>query len=114
MNPHHRPSVADGIEAPWPGLLVGGGNNTSTQSSGNKNGATNWLDDVDAYELNEVAINWNAPLTYALASFLDPYTAPPGGDAAVPAGRQRWRGRRGRRAGRHGRHVGNVARRGRG
>jgi len=85
MNPHHRPSVADGIEAPWPGLLVGGGNSTSTQSSGNKNGATNWLDDVDAYELNEVAINWNAPLTYALASFLDPDTDPLGGDAAVPA-----------------------------
>ena len=27
-------------------------------------------------ELNEVAINWNAPLTYALASFLDAYTGP--------------------------------------
>ncbi len=85
MEPHHRPSVADGIEAPWPGLLVGGGNSTSTQSNGNKNGATNWLDDVDAYELNEVAINWNAPLTYALASFLDAYTGPAGGDGGVPA-----------------------------
>ena len=57
MHPHHRPSQADGIESPWPGLLVGGGNNTSTQSGTNKNGATNWLDDVNAYELNEVAIN---------------------------------------------------------
>jgi endoglucanase len=29
-----------------------------------------WADDVEAYALNEVAINWNAPLT-ALAIFLD-------------------------------------------
>lgn len=86
MNPHHRPSKADGIEQPWPGLLVGGGNNTSTQSAGNKNGATNWLDDVNAYELNEVAINWNAPLVYALASFLGASSGTsPGADAAVPA-----------------------------
>jgi MYXO-CTERM domain-containing protein len=84
MHPHHRPSVADGIDAPWPGLLVGGGNSTSTQSSGNKNGATNWLDDVEAYELNEVAINWNAPLTYALASFLDAKSAPVPDAAVVP------------------------------
>jgi endoglucanase len=76
MHPHHRPSVADGIDAPWPGLLVGGGNSTSTQANGNKNGATNWLDEVADYELNEVAVNWNAPLVYALASFLDAYSGP--------------------------------------
>jgi MYXO-CTERM domain-containing protein len=86
MNPHHRPSKADGIEQPWPGLLVGGGNNTSTQAAGNKNGATNWIDDVNDYELNEVAINWNAPLVYALASFLGASSGTtPGADAAVPS-----------------------------
>jgi endoglucanase len=84
MHPHHRPSQADGIDAPWPGLLVGGGNSTSTQAAGNKNGATNWIDDVNDYELNEVAINWNAPLTYALAGFLDPSTGSAGSDASVP------------------------------
>jgi endoglucanase len=84
MNPHHRPSKADGTTNPWPGLLVGGGNSTSTQAAGNKNGATNWIDDVNDYELNEVAINWNAPLVYALASFLDAYAGPPpSADAAV-------------------------------
>jgi endoglucanase len=84
MNPHHRPSKADGITDPWPGLLVGGGNNTSTQAAGNKNGATNWIDDVNDYELNEVAINWNAPLVYALAGFLGASSAnPPTADAAV-------------------------------
>ena len=84
MHPHHRPSQADGIDSPWPGLLVGGGNNTSTQAADNKNGATNWIDDVNDYELNEVAINWNAPLTYALAGFLAPSTGSAGGDASVP------------------------------
>ncbi len=85
MHPHHRPSQSDGIDAPWPGLLVGGGNNTSTQApNGNKNGATNWTDDVNDYELNEVAINWNAPLTYALASFLDADTgSTTNSDAAI-------------------------------
>jgi endoglucanase len=88
MHPHHRPSQSDGIDSPWPGLLVGGGNNTSTQAAGgNKNGATNWTDDVNDYELNEVAINWNAPLTYALASFLDAYSGPAATpDAAVTPG----------------------------
>lgn len=82
LKPHHRPSQADGIDKPWPGLLVGGGNSTSTQApGGNKNGATNWTDDVEAYELNEVAINWNAPLTYALAGFLAG-----GGSTSVDAG----------------------------
>jgi len=86
LHPHHRPSQADGIDSPWPGYLVGGGNNTSTQApNSNKNGATNWTDDVNDYELNEVAINWNAPLTYALASFLDAYTgAATQPDAAIP------------------------------
>ena len=86
LHPHHRPSQADGIDNPWPGLLVGGGNNTSTQApASNKNGATNWTDDVNDYELNEAAINWNAPLTYALASFLDAYSGPvTQPDAAVP------------------------------
>ncbi len=86
MNPHHRPSKADGIKDPWPGLLVGGGNNSSSQAAGNKNGATNWIDDVNDYELNEVAINWNAPLVYALAGFLGVNAgSTPTGDAAVQA-----------------------------
>jgi endoglucanase len=84
MHPHHRPSQSDGISNPWPGLLVGGGNNGSKQAS-TSNGAINWIDDVNDYELNEVAINWNAPLVYALASFLAPDTTPISpGDAAVP------------------------------
>jgi endoglucanase len=59
LHPHHRPSGADHVAAPWPGLLVGGGQS-----------ATDWKDEQDQYSVNEVAINWNAPLAYALAAQL--------------------------------------------
>jgi endoglucanase len=59
MNPHHRPSGADGIKEPWPGLLVGGGH-----------GPTDWVDVQASYQTNEIAINWNAALVYALAGLL--------------------------------------------
>ena len=63
LHPHHRPSIADGIEPPWPGLLVGG------PSKSDQAPATVWQDDSADYTSNEVAINWNAPLIYALAAF---------------------------------------------
>jgi endoglucanase len=64
VQPHHRPSVANG--RPWPGLLVGGPN----ASVNNATPATTWNDSFSDYETNEVAINWNAALAYALAGFL--------------------------------------------
>lgn len=65
LNPHHRPSVADGIMPPWPGLLVGG---PSSADGGPI--ATQWHDEASDFRSNEVALNWNAALTYALAAFL--------------------------------------------
>jgi len=59
MHPHDRRSAADGIEAPWPGYLVGGGHT-----------ATDWVDKEQDYSRNEIAINWQAGLVYALASGL--------------------------------------------
>ena len=59
LHPHHRPSGADNIATPWPGLLVGGGRSP-----------TDWADDQSQYAVNEVAINWNAPLAYAMAEQL--------------------------------------------
>ena len=56
--PHHRPSVADAVGAPWPGLLVGG-----PQPK-----ATDWVDAVGNGSLNEIAVNWNGPLIYAFAA----------------------------------------------
>jgi len=66
LHPHHRPSGADGIAPPWPGLLVGGGDK-----------ATDWVDVQEDYRVNEVAINWNAALIYALAGFLTPRVEAP-------------------------------------
>lgn len=59
MHPHDRRSGADGIEAPWPGYLVGGGHTP-----------TDWVDDQEDYSRNEIAINWQAGLVYLLAAVL--------------------------------------------
>jgi endoglucanase len=58
--PHDRRSMAKGSAGAWPGYLVGGGWPR----------ATDWVDDADNYRVNEIAINWNAPLVYALAATL--------------------------------------------
>ena len=71
LHPHHRPSAADGIEKPWPGLLSGGPNRTpgdpvaKTVPPGPP--MRMWIDDQRAYSMNEIAINWNAPLVFLLA-----------------------------------------------
>jgi endoglucanase len=72
LHPHHRPSVADGIPAPWPGLLSGGPNATPAdpvaQRLPQRAPMRMWVDDSGAYSMNEVAINWNAPLVFLLAA----------------------------------------------
>lgn len=73
MHPHHRPSVADGIEEPVPGFLVGGPNkNASTQDKCTYTNLLPELQYIDAscsYASNEIAINWNAPLVYITGAF---------------------------------------------
>jgi endoglucanase len=66
LTPHHRPSIADDVVAPFPGMLVGGGTTS-----------TNWVDDQTMYMVNVVAINWSAPLVYALAMFVPGGAWPP-------------------------------------
>jgi endoglucanase len=72
QHPHHRPSGADNLAAPWPGLLSGGPNAHPSDRVG-------WLlaqrppmqmykDDEAAYSMNEICINWNAPLVFLLAA----------------------------------------------
>jgi endoglucanase len=72
MHPHHRPSVGDGIEAPWPGLLSGGpnayGGDLVANAMPKQPPMKMWVDDWRAYSMNEVAINWNAPLVFLLAA----------------------------------------------
>jgi endoglucanase len=73
---HHRPSASDGIDAPYPGLLVGGAwtyralSGTPAVPACTLPPGACWVDQQENYEVNEVAINWNAALVYALASFL--------------------------------------------
>ena len=66
MHPHHRPSIADGIKEPVPGMMVGGPNpmmqDTIRVPSLIPNRA--YIDDQRAYAANEIAINWNAPIAY--------------------------------------------------
>lgn len=73
MHPHHRPSVADGIEAPVPGLLSGGTNANAARQDKCTGYTTTIADEVylDAdcsYASNEIAINWNAPFVYLAAA----------------------------------------------
>ena len=81
--PHHRPSTADGIADPVPGMLVGGpqpnGEDIGTQSWECKEyrtgkPATSYTDNRCSYATNEVAINWNAPIAY-LAGALEAINA---------------------------------------
>jgi endoglucanase len=60
VNPHDRRSMEQPGLTAWPGYLIGGGWPK----------ATDWKDEAPLYRVNEIAINWNAPLIYALASVL--------------------------------------------
>lgn len=66
MHPHHRPSVADGIEEPVPGLLVGGPNPGRQDKCKYPftDPEVSYVDSDCAYASNEIAINWNAPMVY--------------------------------------------------
>lgn len=66
MHPHHRPSVADGIAEPVPGLLAGGPNpSRQDQCTYEATEPETAYSDTDcSYASNEIAINWNAPLVY--------------------------------------------------
>lgn len=106
MMPHHRPSTADKVKDPVPGMLVGGpqpgGEDIGSESWECKDyrtgvPATSYTDNRCSYASNEVAINWNAPLAYlsgaieALNSGFKPSfaVAGVGTDAIKPAFTQR-------------------------
>jgi endoglucanase len=78
-HPHHRfwaRSLDARYPPPPPGALSGGPNNSAMtdpvarRMRGACRPQTCWADDIQAYALNEVAINWNAPLVW-VAAFLD-------------------------------------------
>jgi len=60
LHPHDRRDTGGYLDKPWPGYLVGGPHPK----------ATDWHDVQKDYFTNEIAINWNAALVYALAAFV--------------------------------------------
>ncbi len=72
LHPHHRPSGADHLPDPWPGLLSGGPNahpaDPVAKALTPGPPMRMYVDDQGAYSVNEVAINWNAPLVFLLAA----------------------------------------------
>ena len=79
QNPHDRRSEA--THTPWPGYLIGGPHNDKTSpdlapyrcTGGTGAAATCWKDEHGDYSTNEIAINWNGSMIYALAAYLEPH-----------------------------------------
>ncbi|WP_274363602.1 glycoside hydrolase family 9 protein [Paenibacillus thermotolerans] len=72
--PHHRPSVGDGVEEPVPGMVAGGPNKNlqDEQAKAQLQGqppARCFLDHIDSYSTNEMAIYWNSPAVFVGAFF---------------------------------------------
>jgi endoglucanase len=61
-HPHDRRSHENGVTNAWPGYLVGGAWPE----------ATSWRDEQGHFQTNEIAINWNSAMIYALAGFYEP------------------------------------------
>ena len=78
MHPHHRPSGADGIDDPVPGLISGGPNKTFCYpQTKEKLGpdtppARYFLDETPSADTNEIAIYWNSPAVFTGAFFNNP------------------------------------------
>ncbi|MGR5267814.1 glycoside hydrolase family 9 protein [Vibrio astriarenae] len=79
QRPHHRfwaKAADENYPAPAPGALIGGPNSVSFSDpvaaplKGNCIGQTCYRDNINAWTLNEITINWNAPLVW-VASALD-------------------------------------------
>ena len=78
MFPHHRPSAADTVVAPVPGLLVGGPNPVQQDRCPGYPSplpALSYLDAQCSYASNEIAINWNASIAYLSAAIDAEYGA---------------------------------------
>ncbi len=79
QHPHHRfwgNAPARGFPPPPPGAIAGGVNATPSDPAATEANlidvppARRYVDDIDSYSTNEVAINWNSPLVW-VTSYLD-------------------------------------------
>jgi len=85
-NPHHRfwaHSLDPRLPPPPPGLVSGGPNSVSLRAdavgaalAGHCAPQMCWRDDIRAFSMNEVAINWNAPLVWVSAWLAEPPPTP--------------------------------------
>ncbi|MEI8632573.1 glycoside hydrolase family 9 protein [Vibrio sp. PP-XX7] len=83
MNPHHRfwgHSENPDLPIVPPGVISGGPNSMDFSDpiaaglKGNCTGQTCWVDDIGAWTMNEVTVNWNAPFFW-VTSFLDEHAS---------------------------------------
>ena len=81
-NPHHRfwaHSLDPGLPPPPPGVLSGGANAMAMADPvaqamrGHCAPMTCWRDDIHAFSMNEIAINWNAPLVWVAEWLAEPH-----------------------------------------
>ncbi|TXC65008.1 glycosyl hydrolase [Sphingosinicella ginsenosidimutans] len=85
-NPHHRfwaHSLDPRLPPPPPGLVSGGPNSVSLRAdavgaalAGHCAPQMCWRDDIRAFSMNEVAINWNAPLVWVSTWLAEPPPTP--------------------------------------
>ncbi|MEJ2636570.1 MAG: glycoside hydrolase family 9 protein, partial [Calditrichia bacterium] len=74
-HPHHRPSAADDIGEPVPGLLAGGPDQylddavLRSRFTSETPPALCYADHQESYASNEICINWNAPLVFVAGYF---------------------------------------------
>jgi endoglucanase len=68
QNIHDRRSDTDGVEGPLPGYLVGGPNTVALEDCGEGRRphipALSYIDERCSYSTNEIAINWQAALSF--------------------------------------------------
>ncbi len=69
LHPHHRPSGADGISDPVPGLISGGPNRrfpyaATRERLGSTPPAKYFLDETPSADTNEIAVYWNSPTVF--------------------------------------------------
>ena len=73
-NPHHRPSFADDIEQPVPGLVSAGPNQTLQDKNARlllqgKPPARCFIDDASSFSTNENSIYWNTQAVFVSGYF---------------------------------------------
>lgn len=73
-DPHHRPSKADDVEEPVPGLVAGGPNaglndDMAKINLKGKPPARCYVDNSGSYSTNEIAIYWNTPAVFVAGYF---------------------------------------------